>query len=509
MKKSTIQKLMKTSTFAVALTLLSVNALAQQPGRPPQPQSGPAGQSSKGAVIKGKTPINRDVLKLKLPKAQETTLPNGLQIVLLENRKIPTFSMQLQVLSGGLSDPASQRGLAAVTASLLREGTAKRSNREIAEQTEMLGSTLNSISGVSGFTSSVNTSGLIENFDSSLDIFADVVRNPQFPGTEVEKYKNRTLAQLQIQRSIPQLLAAERFHKAVYGAHPASEILLSESIKSITADDLKRFHQTYYRPNNAILAVVGDITMKELLPKLEKAFADWQKSEVPATKIPAANAPEKNGVFLINRPGSVQTVLTVGGLGIERTSPDYFAVQVMNQILGGGASSRLFLNLREDKGYTYGAYSNLLSSKYAGLVWAESEVRTEVTEGALKEIMFELKRLREEPVSATEFENAKRALTGSFALSLEQPQSLVSNLTTLKLYNLPADYWDVYPQRINAVTLEDVRRVANKYYDPARLQIIAVGDAAKVRDALSKYGAVETFEVETKPGAPMITNRPN
>ena len=494
-----VQKPMKFPSILVLLSLLTAaNAFGQQTVRPPQ-QANPV-QSSKGAVIKGKAPVSRDVLKIKLPRAQEATLPNGLQVVLLENRKIPTFSMQMVFRNGGLSAPADRRGLASSVAQLLREGTTKRTSRDIAEQTETLGATLTSLAGLSGFISSISSSGLIENFDQTLEVFADVIRNPQFPAAELEKHKARTLAQLQAQRTIPQLLSYERLNKAVYGAHPASSLLISpETVKSLTSDELKRFHQTYYRPNNASLLVVGDITLKELLPKLEKAFGDWQKADVPATVFTAVQMPAKAGVFLIDRPGSVQTNLSVGGLGIERTDADYYALQVANHILGGGSTGRLFLNLREDKGYTYGSYSNASTSKYRGMVWADAEVRTDVTKESLKEMMYELKRLREEPVPATELENAKRSLTGSFALSLEQPQSLISNINTVNLYDLPADYWDLYPQRINAVSAEDVRRVASKYYDAARLQIVAVGDAAKIKDALAKYGAVEMFDTEGKP----------
>ena len=464
-----------------------------------QPNGGAAQTSSKGSVIKGKAPVNKNVLSVKLPKAQEATLSNGLQVVLLENHKIPTFSMQMVVLSGGLSDPQTARGTAAFTANLLREGTATRTSRQIAEQSESLGATIGANAGLAGFTSNVTAGGLVENLDPTLEIFADVVRNPQFPLEEVEKYKARTLAQLQFQRAIPQLLAAERFNSAIYGTHPASLVLPPvETLRALTPAALKQFHQTYYRPNNSIIAVTGDVTMKDLMPKLEKAFGAWQKGTVPAAAIPTVAALTKPGIFLIDRPGSVQTVLTLGNLGIERTNPDYFAVLVMNQIFGGGPQARLFTNLREDKGYTYGAYSSFGGSKYAGTVTASSEVRTDVTEGALKEFMYEIKRIRDEKVSPEELDNAKRSIVGGFALSLEQPQALLSNIITQKLYGFPASYYDTYPAEVTKITAEDVQRAANKYLDSPRLQIVAVGDAAKVRTALAAYGAVEQYDAEGK-----------
>ncbi|MEP6636281.1 MAG: pitrilysin family protein [Acidobacteriota bacterium] len=461
-----------------------------------------SGQSAKGAVIKGKAPVNKNVLKVKLPKAKEATLANGLRVILLEESKVPTFTMQMVVLSGGLSDRPDFRGLASFTAALMREGTGKRSSKDIAEQVDAIGATLTSNSGFSSLTSTITASGLVENVDQTLDIFADVVRNPSFPTDEVEKYKARTLAQLQFQRSNPQFLAQEQFGRAIYGEHPAALAAPpADSIRKLTSKDLASFHSAYYRPNNAILAIVGDVTLKEIMPKIEKAFGDWQKGDVPATAVPAAPAQAGSRIFLIDRPGSVQTVLQLGSLGIERNSADYFSLLLADRILGGGPAARLFLNLREDKGYTYGAYSNFASSKFRGTWSSGSEVRTDVTEGAMKEFMYELKRLRDEKVSPEELENAKRSIVGSFALSLEQPQSLLQNIVTQKLYDLPADYWDTYPQKVAAITAADIQSIAQKYIDLEHLQIVAVGDAAKARDVLAKYGKVEVYDADGKPVA--------
>jgi zinc protease len=500
-------KLRSTSLVALMLIALASSLALGQGGAPAGQQT----QSTKGAVVKGKAPVNKEVLKVKLPRAQEATLPNGLRVVLLEAHKVPTFNMQMVVLSGGLSDKPDYRGLASFTASLLREGTTKRSSKDIAEQVDALGATLTASSGLSTMTSGVTTSGLVENLDQTLELFADVIRNPTYPQAEVDKYKTRILAQQQFQRSIPQFLAQEQFQRAIYGtSHPAALIVPpAESIKKLTSKDLSEFHSTYYRPNNAILAIVGDVTMKDIMPKLEKAFGDWQKADVPAFTIPAAPAQGEAKIYLIDRPGSVQTVLQLGTLGIERTSPDYFSVLLANRVLGGGPSGRLFLNLREDKGYTYGAYSGFGGSKFRGTWDASSEVRTDVTEGAMKEFMYELNRLRNEPVPAEELDNAKRAIVGSFALSLEQPATLLQNIITQKLYNLPADYWDAYPQHVAAITAADVQNAAKKYLDLGHLQVVAVGDAAKAREILAKYGKVEVYDADGKPvtGPPSENNR--
>lgn len=478
------------------VALASSMSMAQQRGGAPQQ----TGQSVVGADIKGRAPVNREILKVKLPKAEEATLSNGLRVILLESHRVPTFTMQMVVMSGGLSDPANQHGLAAFTASLLREGTQTRSSRDIAEQVDTLGATLGANSSISSFTSVITTSGLVENFDPTLAIFTDVIRNPKFPQDEVEKYKQRQLQQMVFLHSNPQFLAQERFQRAIYGNHPAGMILPSmEFIKSVTPADLAKFHATYYRPNNAMLTIVGDVKLSEIVPKLEKAFGDWQKGDVPQTNIPAATEPSAMRIQLIDRPGSVQTVLQLGNLGIERNSPDYFAVLVMNRILGGGPAARLFMNLREKNSYTYGAYSNFTGSKYRGIVMSSSEVRTAVTEGAMHEFMYELKRIRDEKVSPLELENAKRALVGSFALSLEQPNELLQNIVTQKLYGLLADYWDTYPQMVSNITADDVQRAAQKYINLSNLQIVAVGDASKARDVLAKYGTVEVYDAEGQP----------
>lgn len=459
--------------------------------------------SSAQTVIaqKQEPPINKEVLKVKLPKAKEATLKNGLRVIVLEGYdQIPTFTMQMVILSGGLSDPIDNRGLADFTADLLREGTKTRTSREIAEQIESLGATLDADSDLSSFTTTVTSSGLVQNFDKALDIFADVIRNPVFPATEVEKYKTRTVSRLQLQRTNPSFLANEQFSQAIYGKHPAGIISPPlDSLTKTTPASLTQFHSKYYLPNNAILAVVGQVTLKEILPKIEREFGDWKRGDVPETKIPVAPEQSKTNIYLIDRPGSVQTVLQLGNLGIKRTDPDYFALLVMNNIVGGGLESRLFKNLREKNGYTYGAYSSFNGSKFRGTWAANSEVRTAVTDGAVKEFLYELGRIRDEKVSPVELENAKRGIIGSFALSLEQPATLLQNIITQKLYDLPPDYWDIYPQKVAAVTAEVVQKAAKKYVDLEHLQIVAVGDASQIRDVLSKYGTVIAFDAEGNP----------
>jgi predicted Zn-dependent peptidase len=296
-------------------------------------------------------------------------------------------------------------------------------------------------------------------------------------------------------------------NQAIYGTHPASLVLPpADAIKKITPADLVRFHAQNYLPNNAMLAIVGDVKLKDILPKLERAFGDWKSGPPTQTSIPAAPAQSASKIFLINRPGSVQTVFQIGSLAIDRSDPDYPAMAVMNRILGGGGSSRLFLNIREDKSYAYSVGSNFNGSKYRGTFVASSPVRTEATEGALREFMNEFNRIRNEKVAPTELENAKRAIVGNFALSLENSGAILQNIITQKLYGFPADYWDTYPQKIEAVTAEDVQRVARKYIDLDHLQIVAVGDAAKAKEALAKFGTVVEYDGEGKPMRSALKN---
>jgi zinc protease len=491
--KPRFEALVHALKLAGVTALLAATALAQAGGQTAPP-------STKGAVIKGKAPVSKEVLKVNLPKPYETKLKNGMQVLVLENHKLPTFSMQMVILGGGLADPANAIGAASYTAAQLREGTKTRDSRQIAEQVDALGASLGANSGLTSLTTNVSASGLVDNFDPIMELFADVILNPSFPAEEFNKYKTRQLAAIRTQRTSPGFLAGEKFAQVIYGSHPAGRYALTaEQIQKLTPETLKQYHATHFKPNNAIFAIVGDVKPAEVIAKLEKAFANWQPGDVPKTNIPETSGVGASKIYLIDRPNSVQTSLVLGGPSIKRTDPDYFALEMMNQVLGGFASARLFLNLREDKGYTYGAYSGVSSYKYRGTFRASSDVRSEVTGPALKEFMYEFKRIREEQVPATEFERSKRSIVGGWAMQLESPQSVLSNWVTSKIYELPADYWDTYPQKIAAVTPEDIQRVAQKYLDLDKLQIVAVGDAKKIAEELKTFGPVEMFDTEGKP----------
>jgi len=339
----------------------------------------------------------------------------------------------------------------------------------------------------------------VDNFDKSLDLGADILLNPVFPEEELARYKTRQRASLVQLRANPSFLARERFSRVVYGDHPASRIMPSpEMIDRTTREALVAFHKAHYVPDNAIIAVVGDITFAEARKKIEAKFGGWKKAGVtlPPIQDPPPIGPSK--IYLVDRPNSVQTSLVVGTAGINRTSPDYDTVSLLNSIIGGGPTGRLFLNLREDKGWTYGAYSNFTAVRYRGAWMASTEIRGDVTENALREILNEVERMRGERVDDKAFLDKKRSLVASFALSLESQNAIMSNYITSRLYNLPADYWDKYPERITAVTEDQVQAAAKKYLDAGRLQIVAVGDAKKIGEGLKKFGTVEVYDTDGK-----------
>jgi zinc protease len=456
---------------------------------------------------KNKAPVSRDILRVKLPRPVEAKLKNGLTVLILEDKRAPYVNLQLYLDgAGALFEPNDIAGLANATAAMLTEGTKSRSSVQIAEQIDRLGAGLGAGSSFGSPDTVVSASGLSDNFDEWFGVFVDVVLNPSFPADELEKLKQRQRAQLREQRSSPGFLTSERFNRAVYGDHPAGQVSASmESIAKLNRDALIQWHRDRYVPENAILGIAGDVRSKELIAKLEKRLAGWKQREVKRVW-PRNPAPAKaRRVFLVNRPNSVQTTLALGNIAIDRRSPDYMAMVVMNHVIGGGASSRLFLNLREEKGYTYGVYSDFSALRYPGPWRAGGSMRTEVTADALTEFFNEIQRIREEKVAAGELEASKRAIVASFALSLEQPARVLAFAITSKQYGFPSDYWDSYPAKIMAVTPDDVQRVARRYLNPDALQVVAIGDASKIKEPLEKYGAVEVFDAS---GAPLVAAKP-
>ena len=438
------------------------------------------------------------MLRVKIPKPTETKLKNGLTVLILEDHRSPSVTVQLNIGgAGGLFEPAALAGLAGTAAQMLREGTRSRTSIQIAEEVDRLGATLGAGSSFGSPDAVLSASGLSDNFEAWFGLAVEILLNPSFPVDELEKLKQRQRAQLRQQRAAADFLVAERFNRAVYGEHPAATVSATpESIDSITRDALVEWHRERYRPQHAILGIAGDVSASRLVPKLEKWLADWQKNQAIEVWPRAPVATAAGRIFLVDRPGSVQTTVTLGNIAIDRRSPDYLAMTVMNHVIGGGVTGRLFLNLREEKGYTYGVYSNFSALRYPGPWQAGGNMRTEVTAGALAEFFNEIRRIREEKVPAAELAASKRAIAARFALSLEQPAAILGLAIARKQYDLSADYWDTYPARIMAVSADEVQRVARKYLDPETMQLVAVGDAGRIKTALEKYGPVEVYDSE-------------
>lgn len=469
---------------------------AQQPAAPPQPPDG----SMKGAVLKGQSPISDKVLRVKLPRPEESDLSNGIHLMVMEDHRAPTVSFQLLIQgAGGYYDPADLPGLAELTATLMREGTKTLSSPQIAEKLETLAATVNVDTSMSSQVATLTASSLTESFEQVVAMAADILLNPTFPDEELARAKTRMRGGLVQQRGNPGFLAGELMSRVLNGDHPAGRASITLPVlQRVTSADLVAFHKETYVPDFAVLGVWGDISAREARRKFEAALAGWEKAGVPRPTV--SDPPNVTGakVYVVDRAESVQTSLRVGAPAISRLSPDYDVVSVMNKIIGGGPTGRLFLNLREDKGYTYGASSGFSALRYRGSWQASTDVRSEVTGPALGELMAEIKRLRDERVPAQEFRDAKRSMVAAFALSLESPGGILNNHITRWLYGLPLEYPDRYPDRVMAVTGEQVQAAARKYLDPLRLQIVAVGDGGKIADALKTFGPVETYDTEGK-----------
>jgi predicted Zn-dependent peptidase len=405
--------------------------------------------------------------------------------------------------AGGLFDPADAPGLAVFTAAMMSEGTSARTSQQIAQDLEAMASNVSANTSATSEFAVVMASSLADTLDRTLDLAADIVLNPTFPEAELARYKTRQKAQLVQVRSMPQFLAAERYGRVIYGDHPAGRVMAtSDAIDKATRDALAAFHKARYAPDQTIVAIVGDITLAEARKKIEARFGGWKKAGASVAPAPDPGSAGAGKVSLVDRPNSVQTSLVIGTQALNRTSPDYEVMTLANAIIGGGPTGRLFLNLREEKGWTYGAYSGLNAPRYRGDWSAQTEIKGDVTDKAVGEILGEVKRIRTEPVPDKEFMDQKRSLVASFALSLETPSAILSNYVTSRRFNLPADYWDKYPERLMAITKEQVQAAAVKYLDPARLQIVAVGDGSKIAEGLKQFGALEVYDPDGKRKTP-------
>ena len=444
-------------------------------------------------------PAPLEPVPFDIPKPFETHLSNGLKVVILEDQRLPLVSFRLAFRAGEANDPPESIGLTSALTSMLSEGTQTRSSRELAEEIERLGAR---ISANSDDDNTVIAASSLTLYSSEiLSLMAEMILFPSFPEDELRLYKQNTIENLRFQRSQPSFLAGEQTSRILYGEHPYAVISPTPAdVEKITRDDLLQFHQKMFVPNHATLIVVGDVEREDLLKEIEESFGGWQPGEIEPAQFPTPPERAEKTLTIVDRPGSAQSNIVLAHLAIERNNPDYFPTLVMNQVLGAGASSRLFMNLREEKGYTYGAYSRFHTKRLLGEFEATAEVRTSVTGESLKEFFYEINRIREEKVSENELNDAKNFLSGVFPIRAETQEGLTNLIVMQQLYNLPDDYLQTYRDNVNAVTIEDVERTAKKYLYPDKIAMVIVGDAEEILPQTSEFvEKIEIFDTEGNP----------
>ena len=426
------------------------------------------------------------------------TLSNGLKVIVVENHKLPQISYQLTIDRDEMLEK-EKSGLAGIAGSLLATGTATKTKAEIDEAVDYIGANL-STNATGGFASS-----LTKHTDKILSLFSEVILQPSFPQPEFEKLKTQTLSGLQANKDDPNAISQNVSRALTYGVdHPYGEITNEITVSNISLEDAKDYYNTYFKPGNAYLVVVGDITPEAAKAKAEKYFGKWSPGTAPNYTYNFPKTVDKTAVAFVDKAGAVQSVINIT-YPVQMTPghPDEIPSRVMNTILGSGFSGRLFRNLREDKAYTYGAYSNLESDELVGSFSASASVRNEVTDSAVYEFLYELNRLRTEPVTQKELDLAKSYIAGAFARSLESPQTVAGFARRTLMYNLPEDYYETYLQKLQAVTVADVTRMANKYVTPEKARIVVVGNKDDVMPRLAVFdkedGKVQLYDVYANP----------
>ena len=477
MSKEKSQK-MKKVIFSILILAFTISVNAQV-DRTKAPEAGPAPE-------------------IKIGDYQSFELKNGLKVFVVENHKIPMVSYSLSLDNDPVLE-GDKTGYVIMTGELLRAGTTNRSKDEIDESIDFIGAYLStSASGIYGRS-------LKKHSEELLDIMSDILYNPAFPQDELEKTKKQWITGLKSQENEPTAIAANVADVLRYGKdHPYGELQTEESINSITVDDCKSYYNTYFSPGVAYLIIVGDISMKEAKKQVKKHFAQWESKEVPKHKYEFPQGYDSPKVAVSNRDGAKQSIIEVTyTIDLKPGSEDVIPAKVMNFVLGGGSfSSRLMQNIREDKGYTYGAYSSLSSDELVGKFKASASVRNTVTDSALVQVLKEMNRIRTEKVSEEDLQMMKNVLTGSFSRSLEDPQTVARFALSTAKYNLPKDYYQTYLKKLNAVTPDDVQRVAKKYIRPENAIILAVGDVAQIKAGMKQFspaGEVEEYDFFGEP----------
>lgn len=489
---------MRTSDLLKPLRLFACAAIAPVAVlggcAPPAPPAPAAPAPERAAVAVAATDVDRatpprpgPTPDTQLPDVQRRTLANGLQVWVVQQRDLPLVTLRAVINAGSAAEPARAAGLASLTAAMLDEGTRTRSSLQIADELDYLGASFGTGAGYDAAFASLST--LKRHLPQALNVYADVLTNPAFPQSELDRVRRERLTSIVEGFDRPTEVASQQATLRIYGPeHPYGRPPEGTvaSLAGLSGNQLRQFHRNYYRPNNTTLLVVGDVTPDEVVPMLERAFAGWQRGAVPTIRYPAPPPPqEATRVYLIDKPGAAQSEIRVGHLGVARNNPDYFPLLVLNTILGGQFSSRINMNLREEKGYTYGARTDFSMRRQPGPFLAAAGVQTATTKPSVIEFMRELEEIRgRRVVTREELEFAKASLMRREPLTLETHSQLAGRLEDLVLYDLPPDYFDTYTERVAAVTLEDVNRAAREYLHPERFAIVVVGDRSVVEAGL-------------------------
>jgi len=417
-------------------------------------------------------------------------LKNGLKVFVVEDHKLPRITMSL-ILDRDPIVEGAKAGYVSIAGDLIAAGTANRTKSALDEEVDFMGANFGTGS------SSIRVGGLSKYTDQLIDILSDVLLNPSFPEEEFDKLKSQMISGLKANADDPDAISGNLRGAALYGLeHPYGEVMTEATVETISIDDCKAYFDTYFRPNIAYMVVIGDITVADAKKKLNKALKKWKAAEVPAHDYAKTPRAASSRIVMVDKPSAVQSVVWLGNvIDLPQGHPDIEPLRVANQILGGGMSGRLFTNLREDKAFTYGAYSNFGVDELNATFGASAKVRNEVTDSAITEFLYEINRMKNESVTEEDLVAAKASLSGSFGRSLESPASAANFALNIARYNLPSDYYNNYLSRLEAVTAEDVMRVANTYMN-GPLTITVVGKAQDVAGKLSAFGEVEYFDAE-------------
>ena len=459
-----------------------------------QATSSSEAKESKSSDWRAKPPTFPAPRPFTLPEVETYKMDNGLEVQLVEDNRFPYVTAFLGLKRGSLQEPEGKLGLADITADQINEGTESMTSKQIAAEGDFIGG---GVSAGSDYDFTIVRGSCLSNYTPRLfTLMEDILLHPSFPESELKLKKTNWIQELKMKRSQPHFLLEEQFRKVVFGSHPYSVVApTAEMISKLKREDLVAYHKATYVPDDAVLLVIDDFESDEMKAQIKDTFEDWKASEPTVKKVPAGKLHKGKKIYLVDRPGSVQSSIKVGNLGIKKTDPDYFAMQMMNQILGGSAHSRLFLNIREQKGYTYGAYSSMHARVYPGAFEASADVRTEVTGPSVKEFLFELDRMRDEQVTAEELDDAKNYMVGQFQLGLETQSGLAQRLLEVALYDLPKDYLETYADNVMKVSVQDVQQAAKKAIKEKDLVITVVGDAKKIKEDLRTYAPIEIYDM--------------